>query len=114
MKETFEEAQKLINLIGENLVTMTPHQVSDQTVRLSILYGSLGDELATAEAALAKEWLRLRPTCGTNSEAEKRTKGTEAFAEKKKLEYAVRGIKEIIQALKKRQQVLTDEANMRY
>ena len=112
--QTITDTRKLIELIETRLDTLTPHEVSDITVRLAICFGNLGQELAMAEAVFAKEWLNIKKGCATNAEADKRVRATDSYFNKKELEYTVRGLKELIQALKKRQQVLSDEGNLRY
>ena len=112
--QAIQDAKKLVTFISDRLDELTPHEVSDITVRLAICFGNLGQELAVSEAIFAKKWLELKKECSTNAETDKRVRATEEYFQKKELEYTVRGIKELIQALKKRQQVLSDEANIRY
>ena len=109
-----EDAQQIIDYISAKIDVLTPHEISDLTIKLAIGFGNLGQELAWAEAEFAREWLRVKKDCKTNSEADHRARATDAFFQKKKLEYVVRGIKEIIHALKKRQLVLSDEAKLQY
>ena len=108
------DAKKIIGIISEKLDVLTPHQISDYTVILAICFGNLGQELADAEMGEAKKWLEIKVHCDTVAETNIRIKATEAYHNKKRLEYAVKGLKETIMALKKRLAMLSDEAHMAY
>lgn len=112
--ETIKDAKTIIQYIKDNLEKLTPQEVSDFTVRLAISFGNLGQELAKSEAAYARSWLDIRKNCSTVAEADKQSKATPEYLMKKELEYSVKGLKEVINALKKRQALLSDEAKMQY
>lgn len=104
-----KDAKIIIDTIASEIGTLTPHQVTEFACTLSICYGRMGQELATAEMEYAKKWLEFKKLDMTNVEADMKTKATEEYHNKKRLEYAVKGIKETIQALKKRLGVLEFE-----
>jgi len=108
------DTKTIITLLQSKIGELTPRQVSDFTVVLSISYGNLGQELAEADMAYAKVWLDIKEGCDTVAEAEMRAKATPEYLKKKKLEYATKGLLQTIQALKKRQNVLADEARGQY
>lgn len=111
---TQKDAKTIINNIKNNLDVLTPREISDYTIYLAVEFGKFGQDLAQADFEYAKKWLELRQICETDKQAEMKAKATQEYHTKKKLEYVVKGIKETIQALKKRQAVLSDEAKNQY
>ncbi|OGS35278.1 MAG: hypothetical protein A2293_08025 [Elusimicrobia bacterium RIFOXYB2_FULL_49_7] len=106
--------EEIVEDIKNNLEVLTPKAVSDYTVQLSILLGELGTDLALAEIEYAKKWDALRIHCDTDGQAEKKSKATEEYYKRRMLEFRFKSTKELIQSLKKRLTVLSDEAHNNY
>lgn len=106
--------EQIVEDIKHNLATLNPRQVSDYAVQLSVLLSEIGEQLAFAEIEYAQKWDALRIHCDTDGQAEKKSKSTEEYYKRRMLEFRFKSTKEIVQSLKKRLQVLADEAVNRY
>jgi hypothetical protein len=113
MVETITREQ-IVSDIKENLATLSPRKVSDYSVQLSALLSEIGEDFALAEINYAKKWDALRVNCDTDGQAEKKSKATEEYYQKRMLEFRFKSTKELIQSLKKRLEVLADEGRNIY
>lgn len=104
----------IINEIRTKLDTITPNQLSDYAVRLSVYMFDISEKATQAEIQYCIDWANIRKEVSTNGEADKLAKTKESYKTKRILESQVKSIKEIINALKKRLQLLSDESNSRY
>ncbi len=107
-------SKEIIEDIKLNLGELTPRQISDYSVRLAIHYGNIGQQLADADMDYAKTFEKIRFGTDTDKQAEMKSKSTEEYHNKCRLEFATKGLKEIIQALKKRLSVIENEIRNRY
>jgi hypothetical protein len=108
------QIHEIISEIRTNIGSITPHKVSDYAVELSVYMFDISEKLAQAEIAYCVEWAKIRKEVKTNGEAEKLAKATEYYKSKKILETQYKSIKEIINALKSRLRLLSEEAQSRY
>lgn len=106
--------EQIVDEIKKNLDTLTPRQISDYAVQLSVLLSDIGQDLALAEIEYAKKWDALRIHCDTDGQAEKKSKATEEYYRRRMLEFRFKATKELIQSLKKRLDVISDEARSKY
>lgn len=104
----------IIAEIKERLESLTPRQISDYSVQLSILLSNIGEDLAVSEIEYAKKWDALRIHCETDGQAEKKSKATEEYYRRRLLEFRYRSTKELINSLKKRLSVVCGESAARY
>jgi hypothetical protein len=105
-----EIVETIIAEITARLSEMTPREISEKTIQLSVELGNIGSMLVDAEVVYAKRWNELRLQLDTDGMADKVSKTTIEYKLKKELEYKFRTVKEIIQSLKKRISVLCEES----
>lgn len=95
--------------ISENLGTLTPRQISDYAVMLSVHLGSMSEGVARAEVTYNKKWETLRIACETDGMAERKSKASEEYYQKRLLELEFKAVCELIKSLKKRLSILEKE-----
>ena len=101
--------EEIIKDIKENLARLSPDTVSKYAVMLSAHLAGLGENLATADLVYHQEWERIRMCVETDGFADKKSKATEAYYNKRMLETQEKSTVQIIQALKKRLGVMENE-----
>ena len=106
--------EEIIADIKQNLATLTPDTVSKYSVMLSVHLASIGEQEAKADLAYHQEWERIRLAIDTDGGADKRAKATQEYYLKRLLEVQQKSTVQIIQALKKRLEVLRDESHGGY
>ena len=106
--------KEILDTIDNNLDTLTPRQTSDYSIKLASLFYNLSQTSALWEMEYAQVYNKIRETTPTDKTAEMQAKATPEYFQKRKLENEMKGLKECIQALKKRLSVLSDEGKNLY
>jgi len=110
LQETTERIEKIKQGIVENLDYLSPREVSDYTVQLSSLLDTLGALLAERERAYVEIWNIARKTVESNRQADMTARDSDVYQERREIEARIKGITELIYALKKRGSMLELEA----
>ncbi len=107
--DILKETQKIIDEIKTRLTVLTPREVSDFTCHLAANLATLGERLAEVERDYNLQWERTRTNTNTNGRADKVAKATAEYFAVRLYQAKLDATKELIKALKKRQQVLFEE-----
>lgn len=102
--------EKIESDILEELDYLTPRQISDYAIKLSMILGSLGSELARKEHEYALQWNEIRKNSVTVRDADMKARSTEAYRERREIDNRIKSLTELIHALKKRTNMLELEA----
>lgn len=105
---------KIVDDIEKNFKILTPHQLSNYCIQLSVWLVNIGDDLAEAEIKYNSVWAIERLAYDTDKQAEIKSKTTNEYFKKRKLELKLKALKELINAVKKRLMVLSDEGKNQY
>jgi hypothetical protein len=106
--------EEIIKDVKENIETLNPQTISTYSVQLAMYMGFVGEQLARADVDYNKKWEETRIKVDTDGRAERKSKGTEEYYNKKRLEVQYQSLKELVNALKRRLGVLSDEAQSKY
>lgn len=109
INEILVETDKIIEEVKANLEKLTPHEVSDATIKLSANLATIGESLVKAEQAYFTEWERIRMAVDTDGRTNRKAKITVQYFTMRLYEVKYAAVKEIVMALKKRLTMLLDE-----
>lgn len=104
--------EQIIQDIKDNLEMLSPDVISTYAIQLSMYMGFLGEQIAKADMAFNKKWEEIRFRVDTDGQAERKSKATEEYFQKKLLETKYKSLKELVNALKRRLNVLSDEVRL--
>lgn len=115
MKTAKEQIVEIRKIIWNDLSDLTPRDVGDYTVKLSILLANIGDDLAKAEqqCRIIQAGYLATSEMKTN-QAELKLKTTDEYRIYQEQKFFYKSCEELIRALKKRQQLLESESQNRY
>lgn len=112
--DTIKAVDDIFNKVDEEMDIMTPRDLSQIIVELSVYLGKMGDMLATTNIKYSKIWLRLRETTKSDKHADIAAGTTETYKHRKVLKMKISATTELINSLKKRIEVLNNEARNQY
>lgn len=104
--------EEIIIDLKTGLETLNPDVLSSYACQLSMHMAFIGEQYAKAEIEYNKIWEVIRMKCDTDGRADKKSKGTQEYYQKKMLEVQLSSTKELINAIKRRLGVLSDEMKM--
>ena len=114
MEKELETREEIIKRCREKLEILTPDDISRYSVMLSGYLSEMSEKVAKATREYYQEWCRYKDICDTNGETENRSKATEQYYNKKLLTLQCEATIEMIQALKRRTLMLSDESKGQY
>jgi len=86
--------------------------LSTYAIQLAMYLSFVGEESAKADMEYNQKWESIRVNCDTDGRAEKKSKATQEYYTKKMLEAKLASTKELINAIKRRLGVLSDEIKL--
>lgn len=92
----------ILEIINNELETMSPDQASNWAVRLAVMNDTTGDELAAAEAAHHRDKEKALFESGVAAKADVEARGKPNYENMLKLKYQYESTLEIVNTLKKK------------
>lgn len=114
MNSIIQSVDSIFNNVQKNLDFLTPRELSQALVELSVYLGNMGDMLSDVDQKYSKIWLQMREKTKSDRHAEIAARTTQTYKTKKTLKLKIEATKELINSLKKRIEVLNNESKNQY
>lgn len=114
IKIVFDSIDALFCKVQQDLDVLTPRELSQILVELSVYLGILGDFLSDAKADCGILWTQARQTVKSDRHADQVVRCNMIYRNRIKIECKIDAIKEVINTLKKRIEVLNNESKNQY
>ncbi|KKN08030.1 hypothetical protein LCGC14_1060960 [marine sediment metagenome] len=107
-----DDIDNILAFVQSKMRVLSPEQVSRYAADLAIHMATMSEEMANAgnEYYLKWEALRLVYADKTDGFVEKKSKATKQYYDKKRIEARFEAVKQVVQALKKRATILSEES----